>query len=266
MNNKEKCLEYYAKLLKKYNQKSPSKELDLCFDVEVLNDEEINHYISLAIKRMKIKKDVSYYEELLYILIKSKAIPIELLSEIPQDASSSGKSRFDQIYDAVLEIHFPEYSNRLLSEFQSEPLNTKLKIWRAMFPRQYKISSIFLRAESFQEAFALSCDYLCRLSLRLFKQIPRDMTIRVAYVSESALKAHYKIKQAVNKKRRSVRNTRTRGFTNKQMNGARTAGLGVKPGEKDFSIIKYGEYRDNYLLKRAGVHKQSVVEHEFWRK
>jgi hypothetical protein len=58
-------------------------------------DQEIMRAVERAVKRIKMRVDERYWNELLFSLVKNNAIPLELLEFIPLKARDAGKTRFD---------------------------------------------------------------------------------------------------------------------------------------------------------------------------
>ncbi len=235
---------------------------------DLSNGRRLEEEIHKVVKRIQARTDKEYWEEFLTGLVKNNAIPLELLEQIPEKAFKIGKSRFDQIYDACMYLNFPDYDPELVEFFLGEVTeeNENLKVWRVLFPERFNILSVLIKANSYQHAFSLACDYACRLSLRMFKKIPNDLTIRIMYMSERALKRHLDVRWANRIKKQEIRKQIGKKRTDKQINGARLCALG-HPFDKNYSIMKYTESHDNRMLKKKnGLVKESMVEHESFKK
>src|SRR5271157_5334984 len=143
----------------------------------ILNHDKIEYHISECLKRLRCGKDAPYFRSLLEAMIYRGVVPVDLLQIMPVSAQEAGKTRFDQLYGAVMALVFPEYREETLRRFLGPKSSiNEDKIWRICFPEKFKIAHVFMRAESFQQAFALGCDYACRISLRVFGIIPMDLT------------------------------------------------------------------------------------------
>jgi hypothetical protein len=224
-------------------------------------ESEVLQYLK---KNIGMEKDTEYFMSIITDLIINNAVPIELIKNVPQKASLIGKSRFDQLYDASMSLAFPSYGEETLQKLISG--NTEdTKIWRAVYPEKYKLSHVLIRASSYQEAFALACDFGCRVSLRIYKTIPSDMTIRVSFMSEKAVRRYLKIRWANRLNKRRKLQLVGREFTSKEVSGAKLIALGHR--DSNYSIIKYSEKIDlSRIKKKHGVIRSSKVEHEAPRK
>jgi hypothetical protein len=227
----------------------------------------IERIVERAAKRSSSSKDIEYIKYLLRELVNNHSIPIDLLNEIPVKAKKIGKTRFDQIYDAYMALMFPNYTEstleRLLGYFKED--NEDIKIWRVILPERFRISQILLRAKSFQEAFALACDYICRTSMWLYHEIPSDITIRIIYMTESALRRFLGIRAMNRRSKRKKFQFKSREFTPKQIQGAVYAGL--SPSSSQYSIMKYVEKKDLKIISKSVNRKRiSAVESESKRR
>ena len=232
-----------------------------------INHEEIDERINACLKRLRCGKDAPYFRSLLEAMIYQGVIPAELMETVPLPAQEAGKTRFDQLYDAVMDLIFPEYRKETLERFLGpiEP-SEEGKIWRVCFPEKFGISHVFMRAGSFQQAFALGCDYACRISLRAFGTIPVDLSIRVMFVSERALRRKLYLRWAVKTHKRMQLKLVGREFTPKMIQGARLAALG-DPNSPMHSIARYAEIKDlGKIRKSHGKIRKSLVESESFRK
>ena len=156
-----------------------------------LDREKIDHHIDGCLKRLRCGKDAPYFRSLLEAMIYQGVIPVDLLKTVPLPAQEAGRTRFDQLYAAAMALVFPDYREETLQRFlgPEAELEKDLRIWRVLFPEKFKMAHVFMRANSYPEAFALGCDYACRVSMRAFGTIPVDLTIRVMFVSERALRS-----------------------------------------------------------------------------
>ncbi len=229
-------------------------------------DEEGSKILEECISRIAAPKEADFVRETLRALVLNNAIPLAILPYVPVPARKAGQTRFDQLYAASMALVFPEYREttvaRLLGPGYSDP---SLKVWRAIFPDKFKLTHVLLRAHTYQDAFALACDYACRLSLHLFHKIPVDLTVRVMFMSESALRRHLTIREITRNKKRLELKLEAREFTFKQLTGARLAALGP-PKDPKYSIFKYVETKDLDKLYRDGISRVSCIEMESRKK
>jgi hypothetical protein len=235
---------------------------------KVYKQKEILEAVDKCLDRISTPKDRGYFKLLLLELVKNKNIPIELLSSIPIPANKASKTRFDQLYDSVLSIIFPSYRSETLRRLlgPSAEIRKTTRIWRAIFPDKFKLSHVLLRADSFQQAFALACDYACRMSLRLYRRIPADLTVRVMFTSEKAICRKLDMRWANRVNKRHQLQLLGRDFSPKEIAGARLAALG-KPSESEFRITKYAEIKDlNRIYDKCKQIRISEIESEVFKK
>lgn len=230
------------------------------------SDAAIQEAIVAAVKRCGAPRDAQYWREMLTDLVRNNAIPIELLADIPLRAGEAPRTRFDQLYAASLALVFPGYREATLKALlaSSYEMGLETKIWRVVFPEKFKLAHVLIRADSMQEAFAYASDYACRASLRLFRRIPPDLTVRVMFMSEKALRRHLHLRWANRVHKRKQLQLGHREFTRKQIDGAKTFALGVR-GTDRYSIAKYAEEQDLRRLRKVGYVRRSVIEHESFR-
>lgn len=232
-------------------------------------EEALKKALDEATQRMATgKKEREYFRPLLEELVRNNAIPVELLQFVPVRASEAGKTRFDQLYDAAMLLAFPGYRKETLQRLLApgESVKTGTKIWRVTFPEKFGLSHVLIRAESFQEAFALGCDYACRVSLRMNKRIPVDLTVRVMIVTERALRRKLDMRWANRVQRRKQLQLEARIYTPKELAGARMAAIG-HPKDPKRSLARYVEAKDlQSILKSKGLTKVSAVEAEIPKK
>jgi len=220
------------------------------------------------VRRVSSPKERAYFRAVLTELVENNVIPLDLLEHIPAPPEEAGKTRFDQLYDAAMSLVFPGYREetlgRLLGPTAADRENTR--VWRAMFPAKFRLSHVLFRASSFQEAFALACDYACRMSLRLYRKVPVDLTVRVQFVSERAVRRMLDIRWANRKRWRRALQLQGRAYTPKEVYGARLAALG-HPGSGEYAVAKYAEARDlrKVLKLRDRVRVSSVEKESFLR-
>lgn len=225
---------------------------------------ELERYL----RRFTSQKDREYFKSMIEELITNNCIPLELFKHVPIRASVSGKTRFDQLYDICMDLAFPGYRNETLEKLLGPEfkLTSNIKIWRIILPMKFGLSNVLIRANCMQHAFALGCDYACRMSLRKYKKIPPDLTIRVQFVSEKAIRRMLDMRWANRVKARRQYQLSGREYTAKELHGARLVALG-DPKQPEYSIAKYAEAQDlkNVLRKHNKV-RVSSVETETFRK
>jgi hypothetical protein len=228
--------------------------------------EDISKAIEACLQRFTQKKERDYFRSLLTDLIRNNIIPLSLLNTFPVLAVQAGKTRFDQVYDAVMAIAFPGYRIETLQRMlgPAAEIRKDTKIWRAVFPERFGLSHVFLRADDYQHAFALACDYACRVSLQMFRHIPADLTIRVMFVSEKAIRRKLDMRWANRVQKRKLLQLVGRKYSSQEIAGARTAGLG-KHSNPQYQIIRYIERKDRDYLMKQNIIKTSEVESEVFR-
>lgn len=226
---------------------------------------DVDRAIEACVKRIGNPKDAQYFREMLTGLVRNQVIPVDLLEHVPLPARTAGKTRFDQIYDATMSIVFPGYRRETLEKLLG-PVGDEegTRIWRAVFPEKFGVAHVLLRAETYQEAFALAADWACRCSLRLHHRVPHDLTVRVIFMGERALRRYLDMRWASKTLKRRELKLVGRDFTYRQVNGARLAALGHHPKtDPRHSVAKYAEMKDlQRVRERAGLVRISAVEHE----
>jgi hypothetical protein len=164
-----------------------------------------------------------------------------------------------------MHLTFPEYKESTLERLLGVPTKSPTKIWRVVIPDKYEVSSVLIRADSYPQAFARACDYACRMSLRIHQRIPNDLTIRVVFMSEKALRRYLDIRWANRVKKRKQFQLEGREFTSKQINGARLVALG-DPNDPYHQIIKYSELKDLQRIRESSNKvRVSEVESEAYK-
>ena len=229
--------------------------------------EERDRLLDEAARRISSPKERKHVRALLQDLVVNNTLPLELLQRLPVPPSEAGKTRFDQLYDAVMFLAFPGYRRETLEKLlgPDAKVKSKTKIWRAIFPAKFRLSHVLLRAPTFQQAFALGCDYACRMSLRLYREVPSDLTVRIQFVSEKAVRRMLKMRWANRVKRRKQLQLVGRVYTPKEIMGARLVALG-DPKTLEHSIFKYAEARDlRKILRLQEKVRVSSVETETFR-
>jgi hypothetical protein len=235
---------------------------------KVYKQKEVLEAVNKCLDRISTPKDREYFKNLLLELIRNKNIPVDLLDSIPVPANEIGKTRFDQLYDSVLSIIFPNYRPETLRRLlgPNAEIRKSTKIWRAIFPERFRLSHVLLRADSYQQAFALACDYACRMSLRLYQRIPADLTIRIMFTSEKAIRRKLDMRWANRVNKRHQLQLLGRDFSPKEIAGARLAALG-KPQSPNFRIAKYAEIKDlNRIYDKYKQIRVSEIESEVFKK
>ncbi len=222
--------------------------------------------VEACVSRMASKKDAPYFRHLLTELVTNHAIPAELLEHVPVPAGEAGKTRFDQLYDAAMALVFPGYRRETLERLLGPLDGRGGKVWRILLPDRFRMVHVLIRARTFQEAFSLGCDYACRASLRVFGRIPADLTIRVVFMSERAIRRMLDVRRANRANKRKELKLVGREFTDRQLKGARLIALG-HPRDPRHSVVKYVDKKDLDRARRsAGTARVSAVEHESFRR
>lgn len=228
--------------------------------------EELDRAIEQCVKRFGTRKDSEYFTLLLRELVLNQTIPLDLLESIPVRAQDAGKTRFDQLYDAAVSLVFPSYRKDTLEQLLGPSYERGTKIWRVVIPQKYGISHVLIRADNFEHAFARACDYVCRMSLRKFQRVPVDLTIRVMFMGERALRRHLGMRWASRTLKRKQLKLVGRDITPKQLNGARLAALGT-PKQPHYKIVRYSEMKDLQRIREGKkIIRESSVENESFRK
>ena len=161
---------------------------------------------------------------------------------------------------------FPGYTRSTLERLLGPPINSSIRIWRVILPEKSHITHVLIRAESYPQAFALGCDYACRMSLRLYGKIPTDMTIRVMHMGERALRRYLDLKWSNRTARRRKFQREGREISPRQLRGARLCALG-SPKSPLYSIARYCEQKDLDRVRRfKNLARNSAVESESFSK
>jgi hypothetical protein len=232
-----------------------------------LDRDEVERHISDCLRKLRCGKDAPYFRSLLEAMVYQGVVPLDLIKNVPVPAQEAGKTRFDQLYGAAMALVFPDYREETLRRFLGpEAPVEEDRIWRICFPEKFQMAHVFMRAGSFQQAFALGCDYACRASLRAFGAIPHDLTIRVMFVSERALRRILDMRWASKTHKRMQLKLVGREFTPRMLRGARLAALG-HPDSPMHSIARYAEMKDlEKVRKSKGRVRTSPVESESFKK
>lgn len=220
--------------------------------------------VEKCMKRFRGSKEKQYLASLLYSMVMNNSIPAELLDTLPASPAQIGKTRFDQLYDAATDLSFPGYRQETLERLlgPGASISDRTKVWRVILPPRFKLAHVLIRADSYQEAFALACDYACRASLRVHGRIPADLTIRVMFMTEKAIRRKLDMRWANRVNKRRQLQLVGRVFSPKEINGARIAALGP-PTDARFQLAKYIEAKDlGKIAKAAGKARVSSVESE----
>ena len=231
------CIQRYDKVTPK---KGPKKDVDA------------SKAIDACVRRISGPSDREFIRSTLEGLVRNNVIPVALLDVLPVPPARAGRTRFDQLYEAAMSLVFPEYRENTIARLLGpDPPEQGIKIWRAIFPEKYMLTHVLLRAHTYQEAFSLACDYACRLSLHMFNRVPVDLTVRVMFMSEGALRRHLTLREVNRKKKRRDLQLEARDYTDKQLNGARIAALGP-PRDPSHTVFRYSEKKDLRRIKEAG--------------
>lgn len=231
-----------------------------------IKSDDVGESVSAYAKRAFSPKERPEFEAMLLELVRNNALPLELLDRIPAPPEEVGKTRFDQVYDAAMSLVFPGYERETLQKLLGPDFSEDVKIWRAMFPPKFGLSHVLLRANSFQHAFALGCDYACRMSLRVHRRVPTDLTLRICFVSERAVRRILQIRWFNKVNRRNKLKLVGRTFSPKEVTGARLVAIG-RPDRPGYSIFRYAEARDlRKILSERDEMRLSSVESEVFRR
>lgn len=248
--------------LKKLGEKAGIREQRLLSAMKVVNE---------RVSKLKNSSapDRSYWQEFFFELLKNKVLPVSFFKEFPESVTEIGKSLFDQVYDACVKSMIPDYSEDVVESvvgLGAVVNSSDIKIFRAIYPENFGLNGILIRARSFQEAFAFACDYGCRFHLREFRKFPTDLNIRVSYVNEKFMRRLLDVRHMNrNKKSRTFNLTSKATWTEKQRCGVRNA-ASYHPASEYYSVVRYAEDKSNVELKKAGLFKSSCIEQESFGK
>lgn len=218
--------------------------------------------LEACLDRMTSSGDREYFRGLLMDMMRNNAFPEDLLGQVPVPAREVDKTRFDQLYDAASFLAFPGYTEGVLEMLLGPGGEPGTKVWRVMLPAKFGIRHCLIRASSFQEAFGLGCDYACRMSLRLFRKIPVDLTVRIQFVSDRALRRILSVRWRNRILKRDQLKVEGRTFTTREVQGAALLALG-RGGTAGYRLAWYSERKDLVSLRKAkDMVKCSVVEYE----
>ncbi len=230
-----------------------------------VTSEERAALIEKCVRRVTRSRDRDLFRQVLTDLVANNAIPADLLKDLPLRAQEAGKTRFDQVYEACMFLAFPPYRASLMDKMFGPDPPEKLRLWRVILPREFELSHVVVRAQSFQEAFALACDYACRTTLWEKRRIPEDLTIRVHYMSDRSVSQLVGVRQAVRAASRKTGSLPGRKYSPKDIMGARLVAIGRK-SSGSYEIFKYAEARDiKRVLETPGLVRTSAVEVETFR-
>ncbi len=224
-----------------------------------LSREEILGIIERASGRVTGLKDRKTLQKKLFQLIQNGALPAKSLENLPIPSEISGKTRIDQIYAICMSWAFPAYREKTLEVLNPEGSDPEIRLWKILLPKRFKVSNIVIKAKTYQEAFALGCDYACRSSIFMAGKIPSDLTVRVKYVTDSEAYSIGLLRKMNRKKFNSKNESPTR---HRHISGVRICALGLK-SNSEYSIFKYMENRDlKVILSKKGQFRTSVVDSE----
>ena len=228
-----------------------------------LDIHEVRKLIQTRMRSLRIKSQPEYFEEMIADLIMNKKVPLEALNDLLESPVKTGITKFDRIYEVTGKLAYPDYSEKLK---KVSGLCGTMKMWKVNTPQKYKVGHVLIKAESYQDAFALACDYVLRIHLRLFHELPYDLTVKVTYCSEKFLRKHYGVKEINKKRQRQIRNTKDREFTERQIKGLALSALGHPPNDPKRSIARYHDKTDIDILRKRGVTKSTAIEKESFYK
>lgn len=238
------------------------------------SEETFMNRIEEALKRYRKRvgeQKYSYLEDLLRDLMKRSLFPIELLDKVPEPAYKSGITKFDQIYQAAMFFAHPQYSGYTHEQLTGSKEPSDLRVWQVIIPPGLGPNHVLIKANSYQEAFALGCDYVCRASLRVNKKIPTDLNIRVIYVTNRELKYMLKVKDQNKLKNRRKREHQSekkktyQKFSRRQIIGATAVALGHDKKSEMYSILKYIDKKElDIIQKKFQVHRITNVLTQYY--
>lgn len=197
-------------------------------------------------------KGIEKFKEMLMGVIKENEIKEDLIKKIDLNQTINKKTKFDLLFDFCMENTFKNYLPKTYSCMDEN--NPRTKLWKVIVPKGFKINHVYLRADSFQEAFGMGCDYICRSCLKQNNSIPKDLTIRVIYMdNKRALRV---LLEKIKSSRLSIKQP-----THKKEPKATLL-------MKNYSIeiykdLIYAEKRDLKLLNKIGISKDSMLLGEF---
>ena len=229
-----------------------------------INMQAVNEAVEKVVKKFRGPNEKQYIAALLRAMLINNAIPIGLLETVPASPSEIGKTRFDQLYDAAMHVAFPSYRRETLEKLLGPEANItdQTKIWRVILPARFKLAHVLIRADSYQEAFALACDYACRATLRVHGRVPTDLTVRVMFMTEKAIRRRLAMRWANRVNKRRQLQLIGRLYSSKEVQGARLAAFGP-PSHPSFRLAKYVEAKDlGKILKTKALTRVSSVESE----
>jgi hypothetical protein len=229
-----------------------------------VDEAKISAAVTKCLKRFRGEKEKQYLASLLRAMLLNTAIPIDLQDSVPASPAEIGKTRFDQLFDAAMNVAFPSYRPETLKRLlgPQASMTEQTKIWRVILPPRFKLAHVLIRADSFQEAFALACDYACRATLRVFGKVPADLTVRIMLVTEKAIRRRLDMRWANRVNKRRQLQLVGRMYSPKEVQGARLAAIGY-PSSPHFRLARYVEKKDlGRILKSKGLVRMSSVESE----
>ncbi len=219
--------------------------------------------INTFVKNIDGEKSQTYFAEFLKNLIATGTVPVEALEGLPARPSKVGKTRFDQLYDLAQLITFMNYSESTIKGLLGEGGDLNTRLWRVVLPKEYGIASIYLRAPTYQDAFALACDYVMRVSLRLNQIIPQEMTIKVESVTDQEARGMIAFRNKDRKRHARILNFKMPEVTPRQLRGIRLAALGYAMNDPRRSIVRYIEEKEvKYVNRVPGIARISAVDSE----
>lgn len=222
--------------------------------------------VERCLSRIAGPKEAKYLRVWLLEVVRNNAVPVSLLEYLPVPAREAGKTRFDQLYDAAMSLVFPDYTEGTLKRLLGPTPAEGIRIWRVVLPERFQVAHVLIRADSYQQAFALGCDYACRMSLRMYGRVPVDMTLRVLYMGERALRRYLDLRWNNRTSRRRKLGLEGREVSPRQMRGARLCALGT-PRSPLHSIARYCDQKDLDRVRRSkGLVRDSAVESESFRR
>jgi hypothetical protein len=234
----------------------------------VLSDPEQEQTLERHLKKHYRPEARAVFKSFFRRLLANGSLDIEHLKLVPNPVKDAKKTTFDQVFEACMEVAFPPYSEKLVADlFGPEYEKSRdVKLWRCLFPKKFGITHVIVRAETFQQAFALASDYACRVSLRMYQKLPIDLTIRVSKMSSKALAETVRLRKANRKIKLRQRNQKGPAYTTKEILGARIVACGHNR-QPEFRIFHDQEFYEwGELKNRARVIRASRIETETFEK
>jgi len=205
------------------------------------------------------QKEREAWARLLVRVASNKILSQSDIENLPESSLKTRVTRFDHLYRVCYLKTFPDYSETVNKEMLGGGGdNPKLKLWKVIYPKSLGVANILIRAKDYREAFAKGCDYACRVHLRVNGMIPRDLTLRVKYVTPSQATEIMSVRSEVRKKHKKKSSKIPR-----QIYGLQIAAMGIHDREnEEWSIFRYSESKDLSTLRMFDIERESSVDRE----